>query len=129
MTDAAYRRYLNINLPHARTVVARIGRCLDALGAFGEAANGGAFALHGAYERLEADLAAYQEDPPFERALEAADAAALLARVLVDAVLATPFRNDRLGQHVRNLFECLGLVEEGRTLSLACGERPDSPLR
>jgi hypothetical protein len=49
MSDAAYRRYVRINLPHARTLV-------------------------------------------------------------------------------RNLFECLG-PEEGATVSLPCGERPDSPLR
>ena len=36
---------------------------------------------------------------------------------------------DRLGQHVRNLFECMGLPEEGALLALECGERPDSPLR
>jgi hypothetical protein len=30
---------------------------------------------------------------------------------------------------VRNLFECLGLPEEGAEQSLLCGERPDSPLR
>lgn len=32
-------------------------------------------------------------------------------------------------QNVRNLFECLGLADEGATLALSCGERPDSPLR
>jgi hypothetical protein len=47
----------------------------------------------------------------------------------VGAILATPCRSDRLGQHVRNLFECLGLAEEGAQLSLKCGERPDSPMR
>jgi hypothetical protein len=30
---------------------------------------------------------------------------------------------------VRNLFECLGLAEEGAEASLKCGERPNSPLR
>jgi hypothetical protein len=44
-------------------------------------------------------------------------------------ILATPFRGERLGQYVRNLFECLGLAEEGALHSLPCGERPDSPLR
>ena len=36
---------------------------------------------------------------------------------------------NRIGQCVRNLFECLGLAAEGAALSLTCGERPDSPLR
>lgn len=127
--DANYRRYVHINLPHARTVLARIGRSLEALGAFGEGSNGGAFSLHAAFEGLEQLLKDYEEDPPFEEAVQAADAAAEQGRSLVTAILETPFRSDRLGQHVRNLFECLGLAEEGAELSLRCGERPDSPLR
>ncbi|HET7294852.1 MAG TPA: hypothetical protein VFM88_20685 [Vicinamibacteria bacterium] len=129
MSDEAYKRYVNINLPHARTVAARIGRSLEALGAFGEEGDGGAFALIRAYEALEGSLRDFDEDPPFERALAAADAVAELSRALVAAILATPVRGDRLGQSVRNLFECLGLPDEGQRLSLACGERPDSPLR
>jgi hypothetical protein len=127
--DDNYRRYVEINLPHARTIVHRIGRSLDALGAFGEAGNGGALALHTAYDGLEAQLRPFDDDPAIELALAAADAAAALARALVAAILETTCRSDRLGQHVRNLFECLGLAAEGRELSLQCGERPDSPLR
>jgi hypothetical protein len=84
MRDEDYRRWVHVNLPHARTVVQRVSR-----------------------------------------SLEAAD----LARDLVEALLATPARGDRLGQHVRNLFECLGLAEEGARLAVLCGERPDCPLR
>jgi hypothetical protein len=127
--DDEYRRYVRINLPHARTVVQRIGRSLEALGAFSEEANGGAFALHAAYDGLEMRLRDFEDDPPPESALAEADAAAARARELVRAILVTPVRGDRLGQHVRNLFECLGLAEEGRQLALQCGERPDSPLR
>ena len=58
-----------------------------------------------------------------------ADKVAALARVVVTGIVAAPCRGDRLGQSVRNLFECLGLADEGRELSLRCGERPDSPLR
>ncbi len=129
MSDDAYKRYVNINLPHARTVAARIGRSLEALGAFGEEGNGGAFGLVRAYEELEGSLRGFDEDPPFEKALAAADAVAQQSRNLVLAILATPVRGDRLGQCVRNLFECLGLPQEGQRLSLECGERPDSPLR
>jgi len=71
----------------------------------------------------------HAEDPPFERALAAADAVAQCARLLVEAVLASPLRDERVGRHVRNLFECLGLPEEGAECSLACGERADSLLR
>jgi len=47
----------------------------------------------------------------------------------VGEIEAAGYQGDRLGQSVRNLFECLGLAEEGAELSLRCGERPDSLLR
>ena len=127
--DEAYRRYVNINLPHARTIVQRIGRSLEALGAFGETSNGGAQRVHAAFDRLEREVEPFEEDPAQDAAIKAADAVAERARTLVAGVLQTPARGDRLGQHVRNLFECLGLAEEGAALSLRCGESPDSPMR
>jgi len=127
--DDDFRRYVRINLPHARTIVQRIGRSLEALGAFREGGDGGALALHRALEGLEQVVREFDLDPPAEEALRAADAAATHGRALVAAVLDTPCRGDRLGQHVRNLFECLGLAEEGAALSLQIGERPDSPMR
>jgi hypothetical protein len=127
--DPAYRRYAHINLPHARTIIQRIARSLEALGAFGEVGNGSAAGLHAAYERLEEAARPFDEDPPLSRALRAADDLAERARALVALILQTPARGDRLGQNVRNLFECLGLAEEGAALALQCGERPDSPLR
>lgn len=129
MDDAEYRRYAFINLPHARTVAARIERSLEALGAFGEAGDGHAATLREAWTRLHKELEPFEEDPAAAAALEAADAAAVRARALVDAIVSGPARGDRLGQHVRNLFECLGLAEEGALLSLQCGENPDSPMR
>jgi hypothetical protein len=127
--DAGYRRYVHMNLPHARTLVQRIGRTLEALDAFGEEGNGQGAPLGDALSALEAELRPYDEDPPMEQALAAGDRAAVVARNLVDALLGRNVRSDRLGQHVRNLFECLGLQDEGARLSLLCGERPDSPLR
>jgi hypothetical protein len=129
LREEDYRRYVQINLPHARTIVQRVGRTLEVLGGFGEAGNGGAVALHAAFEGLEGALREFDDDPRAEEAIAAADAVADRARALVEAVLATSCRSDRLGQHVRNLFECLGLAEEGAQLSLKCGERADSPLR
>lgn len=127
--DEGYRRYVQINLSHARTIVSRIGRSLDALGAFGEQGNGGALTLHAAFGSLAAEVEEFDEDPAFERAIEAADAVAVRGRALVEAILETACRGDRLGQSVRNLFECLGLPEEGAALSVLCGESADSPLR
>ena len=129
MKDEDYQRWVRLNLPHARTIAQRIGRSLEALGAFGEVGNGHAAPLADAFDALEQRLRGFDEDPPAEEALRAADEAAALARALVAAILATPARGDRLGQHVRNLFECLGLPEEGAELALLCGEQPDSPLR
>jgi len=129
VSDDAYRRYVRINLPHARTIVARIGHSLEALGAFGEAGNGGAMALHDAFETLARQAQVFDEDPPEKEAILAADALAAHGRVLVAAIVETTARGDRLGQLVRNFFECLGLAEEGAQLALRCGERPDSPLR
>ena len=129
MKDYDYQRWARLNLPHARTILQRVGRSLEALGAFGEAGDGHAAPLTAAFDAVELRLRGFDEDPPAEEALRAADEAAALARALVAAILATPFRGDRLGQHVRNLFECLGLAEEGALHSLRCGERPDSPLR
>jgi hypothetical protein len=129
MREEDYLRYVQINLPHARTIAQRVGRTLEVLGGFAEAGNGGAVGLHAAFEGLEGALREFDEDPKAEEAITAADAIAEKARALVDAILATPCRSDRLGQHVRNLFECLGLAEEGAQTSLKCGERSDSPLR
>lgn len=129
LDDASYRRYTEINLPHARTVGLRIAQTLEALDAFGSAGNGDPGVLRAALRELDGALARYADDPPAEEALLAADGVAVEARALVEAVIGCTARNDRLGQHVRNLFECLGLAQEGRTLSLLCGESPDSPLR
>jgi hypothetical protein len=129
MKDEDYKRWVRLNLPHARTVVQRIGRSLEALSALGEKGNGHALPLAEAMDALEQQLRGFDEDPPAEAALAAADEAAVLARALVEQILASPARGDRLGQNVRNLFECLGLAEEGAELALLCGENPDSPLR
>jgi len=129
VSDEAYRRYVHVNLPHARTIIQRIARSLEALGAFGELGNGGALALRGALHELDGEARPFGEDPPLPVALRAADQVAVRGRALVAAILETPARSDRLGQLVRNLFECLGLPAEGAALALECGERPDSPLR
>lgn len=129
MRDEDYRRYVRINLPHARTITDRIVRTLEALGAFGHDANGGARPLHTALADLTRTLRLFDDDPVAEEALRAADEAAAKGRALVDVISGGRCQSDRLGQHVRNLFECLGLPEEGADLSLRCGERPDSPLR
>ncbi len=71
-----------------------------------------------------------EDDNPGEpEATEVRDQAAAFGRQLVDAVVAVQLTSDRLGQLVRNLFECLELGEEGSEISLLAGENPNSLQR
>jgi hypothetical protein len=69
------------------------------------------------------------DNPPASECKQVAPEAARLGRALVDAIESGGFGDDRLGQAVRNLFECLELGEEGARISLRAGENPDSALR
>ena len=71
--------------------------------------------------------AAGDDNPP--NAIEVRDQAAQLGRQLVDAMQAAQVTGDRLGQLVRNLFECLELGKEGSEISLRAGENPNSLQR
>jgi hypothetical protein len=70
-----------------------------------------------------------EDNPPAEEAQKVVDEAARLARLVVDDIEKFHAGHDRLGQAVRNLFECLALGEEGVHISLRAGENPDSALR
>jgi hypothetical protein len=120
-------RLVWINLPHARTVAERLERQLEILRVLdGE----GSAALNSAVTELRHVLEPWLEDPDIDKAAEAADPVVEKARALVQAVAGSDrARSDRLGQCVRNLFECLGLPHEGRRVSLMCGENPDSLMR
>ena len=72
------------------------------------------------------DLEMSPEDP---EAMRARDEAAALARTLVEEMERAGVRSDRLGQFIRNLFECLELGEEGAEISLRAGENPSSLQR
>jgi hypothetical protein len=67
------------------------------------------------------------DNPP--NAMEVRDQAAVMGRELVDAIEAAHITGDRLGQLVRNLFECLELGKEGAEISLRAGENPNSLQR
>ena len=116
-----------INLPHARTVAERIERQLEILRVLeGE----GSKRLNSAAIALRNRLEPWLEDANPETAAASADPIVDLARELVQAIVEDErARGDRLGQCMRNLFECLGLPNEGRRLSLLCGESPDSLMR
>ncbi|MBK5254987.1 MAG: hypothetical protein JJE39_03050 [Vicinamibacteria bacterium] len=116
-----------INLPHAKTIAERIERQLEILRVLeGE----GSKPLNTAVIALRHHLEPWIEDTDPETAAASADPVVLLARDLVKAIANDErARGDRLGQCIRNLFECLGLPNEGRRVSLACGENPDSLMR
>ena len=69
-----------------------------------------------------------EEDNP-ANALQLRDEAAALGRQLVDEIERSNVKSDRIGQLVRNYFECLELGEEGAEISLRAGENPRSLQR
>ncbi len=83
-------------------------------------------------ERLDSMLFKYveeDENPGEAEGVEMRDKAAAVARQLVDELEAAGIAGDRLGQYIRNLFECLELGEEGAAISLTAGENPESLMR
>ena len=69
------------------------------------------------------------DNPPENNAMPLRDEAAAIGRELVDDAVASRLTSDRLGQLVRNLFECLELGEEGSEISVLAGENPNSLQR
>ncbi|MBV8881876.1 MAG: hypothetical protein JO332_18095 [Planctomycetaceae bacterium] len=113
-----------LNLPHAATISLRIQYHLAVAGAGPET------------QKLAADLIALlapwrdqEENGAADAAATATEAAAVLGRRLVDDIERRKLGGDRLGQAVRNLFECLTRGEEGAEISLRAGENPNSTLR
>jgi len=115
-----------VNLPHAHTIA---GRLIYYLANREERTPPSGANLRDLLDDLEEMLRPFDTDPPLAEGLRAAETAAEQARLFADEVVLAGYRGDRLGQCVRNLFECLGFPEEGAARSLDCGERPDSPLR
>jgi hypothetical protein len=69
------------------------------------------------------------DNPPGPAGLALRDRAAAMGRQLVDQIELGGLGHDRLGQCVRNLFECLELGREGADISLRAGENPASMQR
>ena len=115
---------LPLNLPHAGTLSGRIVYFLGPLPADSPA--------HALARELSEMLRPYQlseENPADEEAKGVVAVAAQLGRDIVGAVERSGKGHDRLGQAIRNLFECLQFGEEGALISLRAGENPDSALR
>ncbi len=116
-----------LNLAHAATIAKRIETRL----ARSPLPEGGK-ALSESVEELVERLGPYEgseEQPTEGEAVEVVRDASAIARRIVDEIESLSLGEDRLGQFVRNLFECLGLGEEGAEISLRAGENPGSLLR
>jgi hypothetical protein len=116
-----------LDIPHAGRLADRIVELLDRIA---EEGNGETDEAIAAAEKVSKLLFRYTEsddNPP--DALRLRDEAAALGRALVDAIERSGIANDRLGQYVRNFFECLELGEEGAAISLRAGENPNSLQR
>jgi len=114
---------LPLDLPHAATISARIVRRLEA------DPNPAALATAHRLVRLLLPYHETGENPAADEAALVVERAARLGRALVDAVERAGVGHDRLGQAIRNLFECLSMGEEGAAISLRAGEDPRSGLR
>ena len=116
-----------LDLPHAGRIADRIlilvERHAEELGIDAPDALESAEQLWGLLFTFTGD----DDNPP--EAKKVRDEAAAVARQLVDQMEAARIASDRLGQLVRNLFECLELGEEGAAISLRAGENPHSLQR
>src|SRR3954469_6464783 len=105
-----------LNLPHAATITHRIifhlrvaAAALDVL----ERA--------GTLIELLIPWRDLEDNGPAEAAEKARQEAAALGRRIVDDIEKGKLGGDRLGQAIRNLFDCLAMGEEGAEISLRAG--------
>lgn len=116
---------LPLNLPHAGRVARRLVTFLHRDG-HGETA--AAITAVELVELLDPSFDS-EENPPPAVAARIREQAAQLGRRFVAEVELDALGHDRLGQAVRNLFECLELGREGAAISLRAGEDPNSLQR
>jgi hypothetical protein len=119
-----------LNLPHAGRIARRILPLLPVRGEKGSAPE--ADAAHKIAVELTDLLDPCLESDdnlPGPASARLQQRAAVLGRALVGHVERGGFGHDRLGQCVRNLFECLELGREGADISLRAGENPQSMQR
>jgi hypothetical protein len=117
-----------VNLPHAATLVNRIELRLAALQVLERP---DAEEILRLIEALQEKIGRYEgaNDPPDDETQQVVDESVVIARQIVDEIERLEAGEDRLGQLIRNLFECMGLGKEGAEISLRAGENPNSLLR
>jgi hypothetical protein len=118
-----------LNLPHSGRIARRILRLLPTEGAVAGAEAAAACRTAAELIHLLDPCLDLDENPPGELGAEIRDRAAGLGRKLVGHIEGGGLGHDRLGQCVRNLFECLELGREGAEISLRAGEDPKSLQR
>ncbi len=116
-----------LDIPHAGRLADRIVELLDRIAEEGGGETDEAIAAAEKVSKLLFRYTESDDNPPDAPRLR--DEAAALGRALVDAIERSGIANDRLGQYVRNFFECLELGEEGAAISLRAGENPNSLQR
>ena len=118
-----------LNLPHAGKITDRLLHVLDRIiRAQPEPPRHVIKLARELFDLLQPCLTAGMNPPPDE-AEPLREQAAQIGRSLVDEIERHALGEDRLGECIRNLFECLELGEEGAILSLRAGENPDSLQR
>ncbi len=118
-----------LDLPHAATIVDRIERLLERRLDREDEDHDEAFATVALLRQMLASSRASGENPPAPQDRDLAERAAAQGRELVAEIERLGIREDRLGQCIRNLFECLAMGREGAEISLRAGEDPRSPMR
>jgi len=118
-----------LNLPHAGRIARRILQQLPPKGIPGEPDEALARSLVIEMIELLDPSMEQDENPAPSLALPLRDKVAGIGRKVVDAIERGGLGHDRLGQCVRNLFECLELGREGADISLRAGENPRSMQR
>src|SRR5262249_2409717 len=116
-----------LDIPHAGRIADRLLRLLER---YGEEMDADAAPVIDTAEKMWSLLFRFTaEDDNPAGAMQIRDEAALLGRQLVDDMERAHIASDRLGQLVRNYFECLELGAEGAEISLRAGEDPRSLQR
>jgi len=118
-----------LNLPHAGKIAVRIHDLIDVRALHDDCEYEDAMAVVTRATLLLNPFLRTGENPGAEEAERVREEAAFLGRALVEAVVDAGLESDRMGQCVRNYFECLELGEEGVEISLRAGENPKSLQR
>jgi len=118
-----------LDIPHAGRMADRILNLLERHTADNGIEADAVLETAEAMSNLLFRYSANDENPEGEEGQRVREEAAQLGRQLVDELERSHITGDRLGQFIRNYFECLELGEEGARISLRAGENPGSLQR